>query len=170
MPLRTCGRCFMFHLFRRAASQFVDIFITPIVARTEARPLKHLKHETSTKHRCATTMRLQGRDARTIAAHTGLVSTQSSRMNEQSGHRRHGILTSAGFVFVRVGRVVIPIQSRLRSVGQGQGLDLSTVKRFQKLVPGDENCELRGQARGRAMAGRVSRRTLVAGIAAGAER
>ncbi len=34
-------------------------FVASIVARTEARPVKHLKHETSTKHQCAATIRLE---------------------------------------------------------------------------------------------------------------
>jgi hypothetical protein len=46
------------------------------IARTRwRRRVKHLKHETSTKHQCAATIRLEmtGRVARSGAAHTGLV-------------------------------------------------------------------------------------------------
>ena len=53
----------------------------------QVRRLKHLKHETSTKHQCAATITLEmtGGGAGPSAAHTGLALTQCSRMKEHSG-------------------------------------------------------------------------------------
>src|SRR5271166_4721850 len=64
-------------------------FVTPIIARTEARPVKHLKHETSTKHQCAVTIRLEITGP--SAAHTGLASNSKSRTNE------HGLAAPQDF-------------------------------------------------------------------------
>ena len=70
--------------------------MAPIVARRDARAVKHLKHETSTNHQCAATTWLE--IAAPGAAHTGLVSNleftqvwllaQSACVKEHSGHRR----------------------------------------------------------------------------------
>jgi hypothetical protein len=45
------------------------------------------------------------------AAHTGLVSNSEFANERAAVHRRHGILTSAGFLSVRVERLVIPLRS-----------------------------------------------------------
>jgi hypothetical protein len=57
------------------------------VAGTEARPLKHCKHETSTKHQCVGTIRLEvtSPGCGLTQAHTGSLLAQGSRMNEHGG-------------------------------------------------------------------------------------
>jgi hypothetical protein len=55
--------------------------VAPTAARRDPRALKHLKHETSTKHRCAATIRLEMTGAG--AAHTGLASN-SEFANERA--------------------------------------------------------------------------------------
>ena len=61
-------------------------------------------------------------------------------MNEPGLAAPHRILMSAAFVFVRVERVVVPHPGvRFDPSTKPEGPDLSTVKRFQKLVPGDED-------------------------------
>jgi hypothetical protein len=79
-----------------------------------ARPLKHLKHETSTKRQCAATVRLQGRAAWTSAAHKGLApETRFGFYSEFAKERAKWASLSWDFdplvfVLVRVERVVIP--------------------------------------------------------------
>ena len=75
-------RCLIASDFDAARTGIRRYRVAPTAARPDARPLKHLKHEKSTNHQCAASIRLEM--TATLRLTQVWVLTWSSRLNEQS--------------------------------------------------------------------------------------
>jgi hypothetical protein len=82
----TRAQCFVFQLFADRIG--IDRYrITP-PRQAEARPLKHLKHETSTKHQCGATIRLEVTILVRLTQVGSWFRNSVTQVKEPAGHRR----------------------------------------------------------------------------------